>query len=40
MGAGFEINETGMILTNWHVVENAAKWLSLLGKMAKQSKPA
>jgi S1-C subfamily serine protease len=31
-GSGFEINGAGMILTNWHVVENAAKVLVSFGE--------
>jgi S1-C subfamily serine protease len=34
-GSGFEINGKGMILTNWHVVENAAKVLVSFGESSK-----
>ena len=34
-GSGFEINGTGMILTNWHVVENAAKVAVSFGENGK-----
>lgn len=34
-GSGFEINGAGMILTNWHVVENAARVLVFLEESSK-----
>jgi S1-C subfamily serine protease len=34
-GSGFEIDGAGMILTNWHVVENAAKVLVSFGEGSK-----
>lgn len=34
-GSGFEINGEGMILTNWHVVENAVKVMVSLGEHGK-----
>jgi S1-C subfamily serine protease len=34
-GSGFEINGQGMILTNWHVVEHAAKVLVSFGEGSK-----
>jgi S1-C subfamily serine protease len=34
-GSGFEINGEGIILTNWHVVENASKVLVSFGENSK-----
>jgi S1-C subfamily serine protease len=34
-GSGFEINGTGMILTNWHVVESAVKVMVSLSEGSK-----
>jgi S1-C subfamily serine protease len=34
-GSGFEIDGSGTILTNWHVVENAAKVIVSLGEHGK-----